>query len=217
MSLNIPEKHQEFLQQFSKIPSKNRKRLLEYLKTDEPLGYSFEELQKNLAQKFPSFGIDFAKLVEVFYSINKSAYLLKRDKDVFVDEILAALKKSGIKLEADIKDDLVNILNSSLAISSKAIELFLDSRNVMIDAKVITDIRPIFNVNNEVKINSAIILHTLKLSFKNSLSSENDFYIVLEPKDLKTLKDQIIRAESKEIELKKSLKANIKFIDLKFQ
>lgn len=214
MSLNIPDKHKELLLKFSQLTNEQRVGILNYLDSDEIFNLGIEDLIDNLNSKFEDFDIDFPKLVEVIFSMSRSIGMLKVDKKTFVDEVISSISDDG-NLKNDIREDLIRIFDSSLALSSKAIDLLLEGERALSTTRIITDLRPIFNEEKEAKINAGVILHTLKISYKDSKSSDNEFYVQLDSGDLQTLKDQISRAEIKERQLKDSIRDVIKIIDPK--
>lgn len=216
MPLNIPDKHKELLFKFSQLSKEKRESLLDYLDTDEILDISIDEVVNSLNQRFKDFDIEFSRLIEVFFSMNRSIFQLKKEKITFIEEVITSISNSGTNLETDIRPDLLRLFNSSLAISSKAIDLLLENDKLLTNVRIISDLRPLFNEEKETRLKAGLILHTLKLVYKDSKSNENEFYIVLESNDLQNLKDQIIRAENKEEELRSTLKDIIKIIDPKF-
>ena len=104
---------------------------------------------------------------------------------------------------------------SALSLTNKAIDLITEREKIWLSSRVITDVRPIFGDGDEIKFEASLIIHNLKIQFKeNKLIKE--FYFALDSEDLTNLKEQIIRAEEKEKILKSMLnEKSIKIVDFK--
>lgn len=70
------------------------------------------------------------------------------------------------------------------------------------DIRVLTDIRPIFTDDSNVKINGQIILHNLKISYQEG-DDIKEIFFAIDNNDIKKIKEQAERAEKKENEIKK--------------
>ena len=91
-----------------------------------------------------------------------------------------------------------------LTISSKALHLKQEHQQVLIDATVISDARPVFE---EEVIKGFMIVHNLKIVFhKNSVLEESFF--AMNDEDLVNLKKAIVRAEAKAKAVRDHVKAS---------
>lgn len=102
-----------------------------------------------------------------------------------------ALKKLEICLE--------KVLNSGEKITAKlkSFELLSENSKNYIDSRVLSDIRLSFNNDLSQQINNAVIIHQLKLRFKEN-GEAKEVYISLDGNDLEDLKKTIERAIEKE-------------------
>ena len=108
--------------------------------------------------------------------------------------------------KARFRKNLTLLLGSKvLETSSKVEQLKTDYPNLLYDAKIITDIRPIFSDPSGLPV-ATTIAHTLKLVYHESAGEHKELYLALDAEDLKTLKLLLVRAESKEASLKGFLK-----------
>jgi hypothetical protein len=93
--------------------------------------------------------------------------------------------------------------NEQIYYAYKAQDLSYNYDNVFIKTKIVTDIRPIFNLSIEAPT-KGMILHNLSIHYQPAeQANHKDINIVLNSKDIKTLQDVLSRAEKKEAALKK--------------
>lgn len=101
---------------------------------------------------------------------------------------------------------LVELLNSSsLEIAGKARSLQLEDEHVFQDARIVTDIRPVFGATPKDPPGGAVIVHTLKLSYLDD-SQFKDFFLAMDARDIRILRDLLERADSKAESLRTILK-----------
>ena len=80
--------------------------------------------------------------------------------------------------------------------ASKVEQLKSDHQAIFYDAKILSDIRPLFDNPDEPPI-GAVISHTLKIVFHESGGDHKELYLALDAEDLEVLKKIAKRAESK--------------------
>ncbi len=123
---------------------------------------------------------------------------------------LSAEELTSKELKA-LKSNLILILSNSqnLKLTLKALELAHEGENVFREAKIITDIRVIFNEDLDEKGRNSMILHRLHIAFKKN-KRPDDIYMTMDLQDLNLLRDGIDRAIRKEEIIRKD------YEDLKF-
>ncbi|THU34211.1 hypothetical protein FAM09_24645 [Niastella caeni] len=143
----------------------------------------------------------------------------------YTDEELAeAIKESFIAQKGDILKDeekdrlygnLVFLLKSvlKLQMTFKAFSLASERESVYRDARIVTDIRPLFNENLSDKGRYGLVTHQLKLTTEENDESV-DYFFGLSLSDLKKLKEQIERAIDKENLIRDNYKDQISFITI---
>lgn len=111
---------------------------------------------------------------------------------------------------------LVALLSSgSLDLIGKASELTLEQERFMREARIITDVRPIFGTDPANRPNGAVIVHTLKLSYWDESNEFRDFYIAMDAIDVRNLQALLERAEAKAGSLRSILeKAEVPVVDV---
>lgn len=118
-------------------------------------------------------------------------------KNVFLDDFMDSLERTD-QMEIK-KDDLPKLrvkferlLNiESLNLLSKAKRLQRDGERLYCDAKILSDIRPVFRDRPTVRPNGAVITHTLMLGYHEG-GEHKEFHVVLDRIDLELLKDVIV-------------------------
>lgn len=115
--------------------------------------------------------------------------------------------------EETLSENLFKILENSANLKQtlKAYNLVLENDNLLINAKINTDIRLIFNEDMADDKRHGIVIHKLQLTVRSDQNS-NNYYITLDNSDLEKMKEVLDRALTKERLIKKDYN-NIEFID----
>lgn len=166
--------------------------------------------------------LDKKRLWEVFYAVGGFvSYLEMGDTaEEIIEDICNYLDKDGvIDFKITDREVLAKRLNQLLNIdkiyfAAKATMLRQEYNSVFIQARIITDIRPIFKLNVEETPTAGIVVHKLHIHYKGDEErGHKDIFFALDSDDITTLKDLLLRAEKKERSLKnifeKSLMENL--------
>ena len=96
-----------------------------------------------------------------------------------------------------LKDRLFRIFHDrrGFNITRKAMGILIDQRNVYLHAKILTDIRPVFNEKGDA-VDAAVIVHNLRIHYGQD-SDHKDFYVALDTSDIAALRMALDRAEAK--------------------
>ena len=150
----------------------------------------------------------------------QSLYIFKASAESsvtqFIPVLIGAMQSSGIKglaVSDDAKPVLVKKLTLLLSLSSlervsKIEQLKADHQSIFYDAKILTDLRPLFDQPKEQPI-GAIVTHTLKIICHDA-GEHKELYFSLDAEDILTLKKIAERAADKMSSLQALLKsANI--------
>lgn len=86
---------------------------------------------------------------------------------------------------------------SSLTISSKAASLVLDEQNELLDARILTDVRPVFGQNSSLNAVHGVVVQHLMLDFVASGGPKQTLSIALGTKDIEKLLAACQRAQEK--------------------
>ena len=84
---------------------------------------------------------------------------------------------------------------TSLKLTAKAGGVASDFERVFYNARIMTDIRPVFDASGTV-VEAAAIIHNLVIHFGED-SGHKDFYVALDVQDLEALRESLDRASAK--------------------
>lgn len=212
-----------------RIPDQSRKALAQLGALTEP---EFLELLEALRSIPPSL-LDDDVLEPLLESVSKDAktivkavlglhYAMARSGK-FVDEISREVVKAlkGVQTEPSVSGDHLEALKlrvgqllaiEALRTSTKALNVQQDEPHVYENARVLTDIRPVFLESVQNGPLAAVICHTLKLEYRTATGGEA-FFVTLDNKDLEALSDILERAAAKEQACRDLLaKANLRCV-----
>jgi hypothetical protein len=147
----------------------------------------------------------------------RSLYLFRASAEVsvedFVPVLIEAMQSTGIQ-ELTVSDSekpllaakLTSLLGlSTLERSSKIEQLKSDHQTIFYDAKILTDVRPVFDEPKEAPI-GAVITHTLKI-ICHEAGEHKEFYFSMDAEDVRTLHKIADRASDKLASLQGLLKS----------
>ncbi len=219
--IKIPIEKGKILTKILNLTKEEQDRILNEFKALEPnvlcLHCAFKEssLIKE-SSEWERIFMEFTLIFSSLYSMKKNNIISDLDEflDIFMDsfefEYYSNICKEDPNPNSDLKLKNMKIFLKSLLTSNdkinvieRASNLNLDREKILRNTRIITDFRPVFK---EGKINvpvNGVIIHTLKISFKNSKGKEDKTYIALDRQDLISLRKTVDRALSKEIELQK--------------
>jgi hypothetical protein len=104
------------------------------------------------------------------------------------------LKQTDVKAAEEF---LVRVMElPSMVTSAKASDLLTEYDRIFGDARIVTDIRPVFMEDPHEMANGAVIVSTLKVQYQDAKGVAN-FYVALDTQDLVGLKKVVDRALSK--------------------
>jgi hypothetical protein len=124
------------------------------------------------------------------------------DKDVFFAlkgvNALAA-EKNGMQWPK-LRKFLISALSfeRTLGTAAKAGDVLTQHERIFQDARIMTDLRPIFHVNVSEKPDAAVIIHMLKITQRGRGGVLTDLYFALDHNDVVTMQKLIERALKKE-------------------
>lgn len=227
--MKIPSRYKAGLSLLASIPEASYMQILEAMKVTPSTFLSNRELSAWMASEVKSVNLnDVEKILDSLTSLyrlrlrtNVPISRLATDVDVAARESIDGFK---VTADASFKDRLASLLalESLNIITVKAQELQTDSERTFCEAKIITDIRPIFGEKVGDTPTAAIIVHTLRIGFHDSISSPHasssahqDIYFALDEEDIGKLRKVLERAEEKARSLKSFLESTkVRFVDL---
>ena len=200
----IPQEHLADLEQIRSLGPNTLSDLAARLETLSPLPLTLTSLRKSLSATIEDDSATIA-LARQLIALNQ----LIRQRDMTVDEVLASLA-DGIRRTnnwtpeakgqwADIEPQLRVLLNSdAIRTVSKASDLAYDHANLFQGARIVTDVRPVFNdlLGENMGIDGAVVSYTLRLHYDNR-EGDHSVSLALDETDILALKNQCERALEK--------------------
>lgn len=220
--IRIPPQYQAGLVKLNALSEESAQELLVALR-DAPLTMNTESLISRLASKASSVApLDLSEIVPAILSLYSLRAQLGSSTPDVAESIVQAMQESGLdelKFTGNERDRFVNrmiaFLNlSSFDVAGKANNLLLEHEHALREARIITDIRPVFGENPEAPPAGAIIVHMLKLGYYEG-SVYRDLFVALDTNDIRLLQDMLARADSKAEALKSVLEAaKVPYVDV---
>ncbi len=158
---------------------------------------------------------DQEKIISALAYLN--GYLATGTYDVseFISDVRESLSDRGVT--AEITEKLATLLPGLLGIDTlrlraKAVDLGVDHHRAFQNARVLTDIRPVFAADNTADIKGALVYHTLKIEYFQDTDTR-EIFIALDERDLATLQQALARAEDKARTLRELLLSKLDIKD----
>jgi hypothetical protein len=214
MDLAIPSERQRPLAALLHLMPQEAEALLAALRAAPPT-----LVRKDLSEHTAKLaGIDLAlvstilRLLIELYSVRVRNGVAPGD---FATEILRAAEATGredlLLVEAEksrakrFLTDLLS-LDTSIGVTSKALDVMREHAHVFQDARIVSDLRPLFKEDAAEPPAAALIVHTLKIGYKERGEGKS-FYVALDSDALLELKSVIERAQKKTESLKRIARA----------
>jgi hypothetical protein len=155
---------------------------------------------------------DVEDVVKALYSL----YVFRADAELplptFISDLTGAMLASGEESlavpeqgKAEFENKMTKLLSlDKVAVASKIEHLKFEYPNTFHDARILSDIRPIFAKPDERPVGAAIT-HTLKIVYHVD-DGHKEFYVTLDAEDLQKMKKILERAEAKVSSLRSLLK-----------
>ncbi len=203
MRLRIPDAHKRPFKDLVLLDGERRTRIVKAIAQARPTA-SPMDLAESLAKQLGGKSTEYEDIVLVLASLYRTRQGLGLSKDEMVQEVVSTAKSllerddaavDWAALERDVSQALD--MHVPLGISSKAHDLATSFDQVMVDATIYTDIRPIFSPEQAPTLDGAVVVHQLKIvSVKNDQQIESFF--AMDSSDLESLSRAINRALAKE-------------------
>ncbi len=221
MPLRIPPAFKTQFATLIGMSSKDRQQLIEIIRA-VPLGQDRATLAGRVASETELDKERAGGIVSMLMSLYR--VIQNTPIDEFVGEVCDAVRTSG-KVEAkevdwsSFKKDLTALLScdETFGVTAKALDIRNQQAHVYCNARILTDIRPVFKVEAADGPIGAFVTHTLRISThdEGDFSTIKDFFVSLDADDLKELRRLVDRAVAKEEALKSLLHtANVACLEL---
>lgn len=164
------------------------------------------EFATDLTRIVPLPEEDALKLLRMFASLYTAMDKARMEIPPFVARVVEAIQATDIPHQLPVKLDWEEVaqdlrailgLHKTLGITSKALSILQEHERTFHDARVLTDIRPVFEAGSEGPPEAFVVVHELKIAYYEGQQLRH-FYVALEAQDLQVLMGQVKRAMNKE-------------------
>jgi len=219
MALTIPNDKLISIVSVAKLADEKAKELVSFLKAVPLLSSETDQILM-LAKEKDFFQEDLEQIIEIIRDLAHIKELAHPVKlSVFVEDIIEGTINS-IKYDNEkkfqlsekelsgLQTRLIELLSiAALKVDAKAAVLLRDGERRYCHAKILSDIRPVFDDDDlSKKPAGAVITHLLKLAYHVNEAEHKDIYVLLDTDDLESLREVINRASEKNKTLQKFLK-----------
>ncbi|OBJ63270.1 hypothetical protein [Mycobacterium colombiense] len=185
--LRIPAEHRAAVVALTHLPEKSIEELAAKVEAGPPSLVGLHEVISGY------FDTDTDAVTGALTSL---AYVIATTPDFTIDGVTSDIRE---QLGEDAGDaDLTRLLGSPRLVAlTKTVDLRSSYERILRDFRILTDIRPVFGVEVEEKIQSAIVTHVARLTYLTTVGTE-EFFVGLTHKDLLDIQDAVSRALTKE-------------------
>jgi hypothetical protein len=222
--LKIPDRYKPGMSLLASLSDESFLEVFNALQHAPPASRDHRELSACIAPEIKTRGTkELTQLLDTLTSLYRLRGRMNLAPEKLAEDVYAASSTDeNTKVQGDraslFKERLAKFvsLESLNVVFAKAKELQLEAERILCDARILTDLRPVFGSNVGDYPSAMIIVHTLKLGYHDSDAVKHkEMFIALDSEDIVKLKDVLIRAEEKTKTLKSKLDAaGIRSVDL---
>jgi hypothetical protein len=223
--IKIPQKYREILIGITSLSDSAIAELESALGHTRQTLVSREEVA-NLAAQLKSIPAE--EGVKIFEAL-LPLYMLKgstnKNTSEFISDVINSLMISSgdeVKLltaqAKPLEGRLTKLLGlKTIDLSAKAMSVLFEQQRTFQAARILTDIRPVFNHDATELPTAAVLIHTLRIEYLEDEESK-EFFVAMDKNDIQKLRDVLERANQKESSIKEVLsKSSIDFIELNLE
>ncbi|MEC4991247.1 MAG: hypothetical protein SAJ37_21135 [Oscillatoria sp. PMC 1068.18] len=220
----IPPRYQAGIRQLIILDNEIISQILNAL-TDSIPCLNISQIAESVALK-SGYG-EIVNIEEILKTII-ALYSLRNTYEISIQELVhdvieaISITKELDELSLDEQNKLQERLSSFLQIDhifgvmSKAIGVMTEQSNLFLHSRILTDIRPVFNVDSESEIVGVVVIHNLKIEYRHE-DKKKEFFVALDRNDIRELQNQLERAINKTESMKFIFeKAEIRNLDVEY-
>jgi len=217
--IKVPDRYRDGLAEIARLSEGSFSEVYEALAKAPRETSSQTELADRVSEEVGSVGRDQVKnLIAALTSLYQVRGRAGVSSEKLATEIYDAIVREGSDLvrkedAGEFRSRLEKFLglDSLNVVASKAKELQTDVERAFCEARILTDLRPVFGSTVEAPI-AMVIVHTLKLAYHDAATGNHEeIFVALDGGDIEKLKAVLERAEKKA----KSLAARLQTAGIK--
>lgn len=198
----IPERYEDGFKELGIIKKSDFTKIEKYLSA-APLVSSIEKLSLIISSNEE---LEEIEIEEIFLSVGSLISFI--EKQEIIEEIIqdvVALCEIDELIKPEDKERFEKritflINNKQIYYAAKSDNLINNYGNIFIQSRIISDIRPVFDIQIDDNPKAGIIFHNLNIHYQsNDEPYHKDISLILTIDDIQSLKDVLIRAEKKEL------------------
>jgi hypothetical protein len=199
----MPQRIAQGFQSLSKLSEDSFEQLISALEEMTPKLFP-QQIISELLTKVDIPVDDVSAIVSTVMTLNTHRVLDDVTNEEIADRVLesAAEAKISVADREAFRKKLLRVFElETLFISAKALGILQSSENLFRDARIVTDVRPVFGSDASAPPAAAVVVHMLDLSYQKD-GNVKHIYIAMDSMDIDTLRETLDRAETKTESLK---------------
>jgi len=203
-SLRIPDRYKPGIKILAALTVSQYEEFLAAVKRAPNTLTTIRDFEAWITPEVPSISpTDVSRLVYSITSLYKLPLRYVVTASKLASDVLEGAYSGIPNFQVGEGSDFAQRLTALLAVESfdivalKAKGLQEESERTFCEARILTDIRPVFGNKVEDAPTAAIVVHTLKLVY-HEMSGHKEFFLALDEDDIASLKKTLERAEAKE-------------------
>ena len=213
--IRIPKHNYNGLAKLLHVSDEQLQKLFSVFEEQTPT-LSHEKYLAHVIQKVDFDPDDVAEMLDVMITLYSVRFSINLDIPDFVDVLCRALEDTGFEpLIPDngdwslFRNRLTTFLSfsQSIGIVSKSSFIFFQHTNIFQEARIFTDVRPVFDSDLEETPVGGLVVHKLKITYMQS-GEQQEIFLALGADDIRAIREVLDRAELKEKSISNFLKAS---------
>ena len=204
MSLRIPSTYRSALASIARMSDADADSLVAALSAEQIGTGLSSKLPERIRSRVSFKSTELDDIVDAITALYSVRLGNEQDLDTFIGEVSAAMRRGDAENEkisdeeaATLEIRLGKLLSvESLTVACKASDLEFGYDRVFENARIFTDIRPVFGGEGTTDVRGAVIVNQLRISCVEG-SGVKDFFFALDQDDLAALRKIVERAEAK--------------------
>ena len=207
MAITIPKERAGGLALIMALPVSDNDRVLMALRQAKSI--QLDELNRLVSGALPALSADgVSEFVGTLLSLYSARTGTDTSIDEFVGELITAAKPNPTAVtEAELKSNLASLLSvRPLSMIAKARGIHTDHENTFCTVRILTDVRPVFDIDVKQEPVGFVIAHVLKIGYHHD-GKHTSLHIAMDKADIDNLMLALQRAKDKALTISDVLAA----------
>lgn len=217
--LTIPERHRNGVVKLLKLSEDSFSQIISALEGVGPKLFP-DNLSSQMISKIKGVSPeDVSEIITAIMSLSDHRMHDDSPAEELAEQVVQAAIEAKLPIQSDkertvFKDRLIKFFElNTLFVSAKALGILLSNENIFCNARILTDIRPVFGADPTVAPTAVVMVHMLDLGYHKNGELKH-LHIAMDSIDIDTLREVLHRAEMKAESLKPLMKkAGVEFLD----